>query len=664
MFPNMVSVGGVFSRYHHGITCVRAGSVGTMCERRLTPVDDNVISRMQVKDREALSKRGKGFRIFSILLLVAVPVVGMLVQSSMIVHDTKIEKDSAEVVSGEISLSTEMGLIAVSLAVERGTTVLYVGSGNNDRVYDRLTQMYSATDEAFALLTRWSNVPDDFPWQFRSGENLHAYLREHRKKLLENQTSVEEQIQFYTDINTFLISHLGQTVRKADSSHVWMKAIAYHMIILSQEYAGLERAIGSIFFAKGRLLKEEASMYHKVKFYAMSYFEVALKYSADIAAIFDDQFRNSVLEKTLTAQRRQILKNNTAHPTAEAGIRWFDNMTSYITILQNMEQLLSKKILSDLEAKVQDGVTKVTLNVIILIAMMIVSPPIVYGVYKMASDMHAIACRLKDLTQELEYDREKAEILLGQIFPKCIANQMKENNAVPARYFEKVTVMFSSIVGFADISAMMSPHQVVDMLNRLYHTFDSIIDDYDVTKVESTGGVYQVVSGLPSANGDRHAGEIASLALRFMAVTKNFNPLLVSCKIRLRIGVHTGSCVAGVVGYNRPRYYVFGRTVNIAQKLEATSEANRIQISCETMHTLTLRGRFTAVPRTDTPLAIKDLMPDIYKRTFWLIGHQQPSPTAEKKKDIFVVSSGEGAVGFQNGYPEKRVTWQSAKWQV
>ncbi|XP_035696761.1 uncharacterized protein LOC118430159 [Branchiostoma floridae] len=632
-----------------------AGSVCTMCEHRLVSVDDIVTSRMHLRDREALSRRGKCCRIFSILLLAAVPIVGMLVQSSLIVHDTMREKDSAEAVSGEISLGTEMGLVAVSLAVERGTTVLYVGSGSDPLVYNRLTQMYKMTDEAIEALTKWSSVPNDSPWQFRSGTNLHKYVREHRQELLSNQTSVEEQIQFYTTINAFLISHLGQTVRKADKSDLWMKVIAYHMIILSQEYAGLERAIGSIFFAKGHLLKEEANMYNKVKFYAMSYFEMALKYSTEIADMFDGQYRNSTLEKTLTTQRQQIQSGDAvASPTTEAGVQWFDNMTSYIGILQSMEGMLSENILTDLQTQVQAGSTKVTLNVVILIAMMIVSPPIVYGVYKMASDMQSIACRLKDLTHELECDREKAEILLGQIFPKCIANQMKENNAVPAKYFKTVTVMFSSIVGFADISAMMSPHQVVDVLNRLYHTFDSVIDDYDVTKVESSGGVYQVVSGLPSANGDRHAGEIASLALRFMAVAKNFNPLLVSCKIRLRIGIHTGPCVAGVVGYNRPRYYVFGHTVNIAQKLESTSEANRIQVSCHTMRTLTSQGGFTVIPRTDTPMAIKDLMPDNYRRTFWLISQQQPSPPAQEKKDIFVVpckeTPGNGVVAFQDNF--------------
>ncbi|CAH1272459.1 NPR2 [Branchiostoma lanceolatum] len=608
-----------------------------MRSHQFVPADGIFTNEMQVRDREALSKRGKCWSIFSILALAAVPIVGMLVQSSLIVHDTKREKDSAELVSGEISLGTDMGLIAVSLAVERGTTVLYVGSGNNPRVYDRLKETYRTTDEAIASLTKWSDVPGDSPWQFRSGKNLYEYVREHRQELLSNKTSVEEQIQFYTDINTFLISHLGQTVRKADTSHLWMNVIAYHMIILSQEYAGLERALGSVFFAKGRLLTEEASMYNEVKFYAMSYFEVALKYSADIADIFDDQFRSSTLEKTLTAQRQEIQINHMTHPTADAGMQWFDNMTSYISILQNMELLLSKKILSDLHSQVEDGSTRVIMNAIILVTMMVVSPPIVYGVYKMASDIQSTACRLKDLTQELEHDREKADILLGQIFPKCIANQMKENNAVPAKYFGKVTVMFSSIVGFADISAMMSPRLVVDVLNRLYHIFDSVIDDYDVTKVESTGGVYQVVSGLPSTNGDRHADEIASLALRFLAVGKNFNPLLVSCKIRLRIGVHTGPCVAGVVGYNRPRYYVFGHTVNIAQKLEATSEANRIQVSCQAMRTLTSRGGFTVTPRTDTPLAIKDLMPDIYKGTYWLISQQQPSQPAEEKRNIFAV---------------------------
>ena len=138
-----------------------------------------------------------------------------------------------------------------------------------------------------------------------------------------------------------------------------------------------------------------------------------------------------------------------------------------------------------------------------------------------------------------------------------------------------MTIYFSDIVGFTALSASSTPLQVVSLLNHLYTWFDSIIVNYDVYKVETIGDAYMVVSGLPIRTTDKHAAEIASFALHLLnAIQKFETPYKPFEKIKLRIGIHSGPCVAGVIGSKMPRYCLFGDTVNTASRMESTGEGN------------------------------------------------------------------------------------------
>lgn len=166
------------------------------------------------------------------------------------------------------------------------------------------------------------------------------------------------------------------------------------------------------------------------------------------------------------------------------------------------------------------------------------------------------------------------------------------------------------------MSAESTPLQVVNFLNDLYTVFDRIIKGYDVYKVETIGDAYMVVSGLPINNGDRHVGEIASMSLDLLyAVRQHKIAHRPNETLKLRIGMHTGPVVAGVVGLTMPRYCLFGDTVNTASRMESTGEALRIHISEQCKESLDRLGGYVTESRGAISMKGKGEVV-----TYWLVG--------------------------------------------
>ncbi|XP_034567309.1 heat-stable enterotoxin receptor-like [Notolabrus celidotus] len=204
-------------------------------------------------------------------------------------------------------------------------------------------------------------------------------------------------------------------------------------------------------------------------------------------------------------------------------------------------------------------------------------------------------------------ERDRADQLNFMLLPGPVVRSLKETGVVKPELFKEVTIYFSDIVGFTTLCHYSTPMQVVDMLNDIYKNFDSILDHHDVYKVETIGDAYMVASGLPKRNGDRHAVDIAHMALDILAFVGTFQlQHLPGIPLWIRIGVHSGPCAAGVVGNKMPRYCLFGDTVNTAARMESSGLRRRPHTLTHSLITLITSVQVQDYQPVQSPLCSLD----------------------------------------------------------
>ncbi len=184
----------------------------------------------------------------------------------------------------------------------------------------------------------------------------------------------------------------------------------------------------------------------------------------------------------------------------------------------------------------------------------------------------------------LNKERARSESLLLNILPKSIAERLKLGEKSIADLYPDVTVLFTDMVGFTKFTESLEPSKLVKILNEYFSVFDRLTDKYGVEKIKTIGDAYFAVSGLPDKNAN-HAHSIALFSLDLIKELKRLNSKL-NINLNLRIGIHTGPVIAGVIGMKKFTYDLWGDTVNIASRMESHGVIGEIQISKNTYQLL------------------------------------------------------------------------------
>jgi class 3 adenylate cyclase len=191
-------------------------------------------------------------------------------------------------------------------------------------------------------------------------------------------------------------------------------------------------------------------------------------------------------------------------------------------------------------------------------------------VRKEINDRQMVEISLRD-------EQKKSDRLLLNILPAEIAQQLKEEQSAIAHRFDEVTILFADIVNFTGLAAQISPIELVNSLNEIFSSFDRLAEVYGLEKIKTIGDAYMVVGGLPTPRSD-HASAVAKMALEMQKSITQFKTATGEA-FQLRIGINTGSVVAGVIGLKKFSYDLWGDAVNVASRMESHGVIGKIQVS-------------------------------------------------------------------------------------
>ncbi|KAH8870596.1 Soluble guanylate cyclase 88E [Schistosoma japonicum] len=215
--------------------------------------------------------------------------------------------------------------------------------------------------------------------------------------------------------------------------------------------------------------------------------------------------------------------------------------------------------------------------------------------------------RLEESLRRLDEEMRRTDELLYQMIPRSVAQRLRAGEAAmdTCETFENVTLLLSDVVGFTTICSGLAPLEVVGLLNKLYSVFDGLTEKHKVYKVETIGDAYMIASGCPTRT-DYHSPFIAEMALDMVESVQTVKDESKEPpeSLRIRVGIHTGPAVAGVVGVKMPRYCLFGSTVTTSELMEQTSSPQRIQVSVKAYENLSKYGVYDLTEKGTVELKV------------------------------------------------------------
>jgi class 3 adenylate cyclase len=246
----------------------------------------------------------------------------------------------------------------------------------------------------------------------------------------------------------------------------------------------------------------------------------------------------------------------------------------------NDEKILRSKDQEIAQSQIQKQ--KIMRNSLLVSATLLLM--LLFGLYKRYSFKQKANLKLEQKNKIILHEKQRSEELLLNILPTEVADELKANGKAEAKFFDNATVMFTDFKDFTKISEKLSPSELVSEIDTCFRAFDEIITKNNIEKIKTIGDAYMCVGGLPVTN-NTHAYDVVNAAKQI----QSFMELYIKERIKdgkepfhIRIGIHSGPVVAGIVGSKKFAYDIWGDTVNVAARMESSGQEGKINISGST----------------------------------------------------------------------------------
>lgn len=225
--------------------------------------------------------------------------------------------------------------------------------------------------------------------------------------------------------------------------------------------------------------------------------------------------------------------------------------------------------------------TKIAYFIYVVFVVLILWSIIQVGSFQFAKERYELERIINERTEEMVKEMDKSDNLLANVLPKDTADELKSKGKVSKKKYKMATVLFSDIQGFTKIAEEMNPEKLIDELDTFFFHFDSVVEKYNIEKIKTIGDAYMCAGGIP----DKNRTNPVEVVLAAIEMQEYMKKLKKAAEIRnqnswdIRIGIHTGPVIAGVVGQKKLSYDIWGDTVNTASRMESSGEPGKVNIS-------------------------------------------------------------------------------------